>query len=1457
MKREREKGAVFVTRKSSAVASQRKLRVALTVEGCRDWTQRQVIRYCTKQHRGCWYPENMVGLRNRSTWEPLLLKASCIKSCANGCSLGITAHLTYANADTESVEGVFVYPLAEKEVVVGFEAVIAGRLLGVQIQSRGKLKDCCLDCCTGSGLDCHCGNGREWGCCGSSSHDMQCTNDEDLERTTFIVGTGVIGPMDIVTIIISTTLELPTLENGAIRIVYPTLLTPIVTGQMTLSRSENGGKSEETGATSCFGATSGKQDRVLDSGQQCAHTIFTNPAANLAPYELNFQLLVRGACLLAGLESPTHALRADADPSAQSASATYITLAQEHPYDRHIEVILHLSEPHSPLVILERGRLSFSQYEQQISSRRDFIRCTHKDSEPERKLEFLRKRYHKDILSSPVLMLNFCPDLLSEPLELHKVTRELLFLVDRSGSMSGTNIQRVKEAMAVALKSLPSRTLLNIVGFGTTIKPLFTSSKLCTDVTLMQAYEYVQRMRADMRGTNLFGALSWLYQQPMQRSYPRQIFIVTDGSISSVAKVLELVRRNTCSGRCFGLGLGPRACRRLLQGVAKLTGGTTEFLDDEERLQAKLIKSLKKAFEPVLTDVRIDWYLPENMEALLSPSEIPPLYSGNHLIGYCTLYDMTYFKAKKAESQGQGYKGVHRGSTCSVSNDEFSPPPASELMPVVTCIDGTDLEEALREISREISSEFSCARDTDPGTSPGIDLDWSSDVRRRIQDASYIQEQYVLTRCSLSSERSLQTKSHSKTHTSSNSDSAGGAFLPDPNSSGSVLDTGSLPQGLEKMPPPEQRSSLSRWADTAWQQNLSADTPDKPTKKSGHLDGGEESRKRQKALARSTMAARSFSSPQGELEMHRLRRALERVSFDQTLGGRLDESDCETKPQSRRTLSRRSLTDSNGLLFPASPMDWDSFTDPEYLFTAVPPDDPPPGQCRSIIHGLLCGRPVSWEVIVDLGHLWNPEGQETSGAEHYGGGGEEVRGREPWAEIIHQLTARSVIRDFEKMAEKESDNGHGSAKRYRMKAIQTSKHCNIICMYTAFTTTDSNPNKGLQDSMDAENTEMHLEYRQSSGSRRQTAYSVGLGRQRASRDSEEIEDNWNITDRDDTPASPCSLTSWDSSVGGGAYSATSPATTAASCSRSQRSIESKSMESFFGTRFPLGRLRSSISSGKQVPLKSHCLSAETEKQPEAEAPDYLPLVHLQLASGAFLLTEIYSDCVQITLDRLKRASPYSLHRRSLSPPFRCTSPSAPSLSTSAKPVGAPSHHVTFSPSSCSLIKPIVPPFHHTPDDTPLMLEPRLRRRHLSDRDPVSSPPDLPSSEEGSLELPIGLSHSHGQGDSGRGSETDVWEGSSAEPADLQESCLLAQEDLEGSSWATAVALAWLEHRCAGYFMEWELVAAKADFWLRCQELPEGMDLAGLKGAARQLFLLLRHWDENIKLNMLCYNPNNM
>ncbi|XP_028649189.2 von Willebrand factor A domain-containing protein 5B1 isoform X1 [Erpetoichthys calabaricus] len=1272
----------------------------------------------------------MPGLLNRATWAPLLLKASCIKSCANGYCLGITAHLTYVNPWQEPVEGVFVYPLEEQEVLVGFEAVTAGRMLGIHIQNKSKIDNCCTDCC--------------W----SSSQDLQCASghlllDEDMENSTFIIGTGMIGPLDIVTVIISTTLELSTLPDGAVHVVFPSVFTPIVTGRMMHSKSETGGRCDENGPTSCFGNTAGKLEKMDESAEQCAHSVFICQAVNQQLYELNFELLVRGPCLLAGLESPSHALRADADPNATCATATYVTLAEEHKGDRLLEVILHLSEPHTPHILLETGRMTFEEYEQHIRNRRDFIRSSRKEVEVDKRLEFVRKRFHKDILFNPVLMLNFCPDLHSTTCHLHRVTRELLFLIDRSGSMSGAIMEKVKDAMIVAIKSLPPSTMLNIVGFGSAIKTLFSSSRICSDETLALAGEYLQKMRANMGGTNILGALTWVMRQPQLHGCPRQLFLITDSTVTNAGQVMELVRRNRSSARCFTLGLGPLVCQRLLRGVAKVTGGTAEFCTEEERLQPKLIKSLRKALEPALSDIRIDWYVPDRVETLLSPGRIPPLYLGERLISYCAIYDVATFRSITGEMHPCSSRVRSRGSVSSVfgseglSQDELLIP--SAFVRRASSSGHSPIQEALCEISREISSEFSCARAFDTGEEQRS----SSDIRRRIRKASYIQDQYILTKCSVSSD----------------------AASLDEQGTGA----GSLPQGLEKVSPQVGRS-LMRW-EPHWKTTSCAQHPEQD---SSHV---EDVRRKQKAIAMSAMSARSFSSPQGELDMHRLRRALERVSFDQVLGGRQEEQNRLKRSDGQGTQSQKSLSDSNGLLFPASPLDWDGLIDPDYLFCPVPTEQE---KCsgRAIIHGVLDGQPASWEVTIDLESLFASGNRPT--CQH----------GEGWEEMVHQLTAHSIIRDYENLAEQEGDIEHGPCRRYRLKAIQTSKACNSLSVFTSFAPVDANTQEGLPTLVEVHNSVTRLGSHRSSrsgSSRRQRTYSVGLGRRLSSRESEEMDDTSVSIEKDDTPASPCSTVSWDSSTGGSVY----PGSPLAFSAKSQSSADSRSAESFFGSRFSLAKLRSSSFSGKSVPLGP------------MEAVDYLPLVRLQLASGAFVLNESYSEQIHIPLERLKRASPFFSHRTSLSPPSQCTSPHA----SAARPRDSKMF----------------------PSDTIKTVEP-------------FGPDEQPSSS--GHDFCAGLQ----QADSGRGSETDV---------QSEEGGLLAEQDLEGTSWATAVALAYLEHRCASFFVEWELIAAKAECWLHEQQLPEGVSLASLKGAAHQLFLLLRHWDENIKLNMLCYNPNNV
>lgn len=59
-------------------------------------------------------------------------------------------------------------------------------------------------------------------------------------------------------------------------------------------------------------------------------------------------------------------------------------------------------------------------------------------------VDIIHRRLHKDILHNPVVMLNFCPELKSISSDLRKVHGEFIFLIDRSGSMSGANINRVK-----------------------------------------------------------------------------------------------------------------------------------------------------------------------------------------------------------------------------------------------------------------------------------------------------------------------------------------------------------------------------------------------------------------------------------------------------------------------------------------------------------------------------------------------------------------------------------------------------------------------------------------------------------------------------------------------------------------------------------------------------------------------------------------------------------------------------------------------------------------------------------------------------------------------------------------------------------------------------------------------------------------------------------------------------
>ncbi|XP_004397107.1 PREDICTED: von Willebrand factor A domain-containing protein 5B1 [Odobenus rosmarus divergens] len=1221
----------------------------------------------------------MPGLLNQITGAALPLTASDVTSFVSGYALGLTASLTYGNLEAQPFQGLFVYPLDEYTTVIGFEAVIADRVVTVQIKDKAKMDSAHFEgtrlratALTGNTL-------QE----GVSVIPPSCTPgkvalDEDLERILFVVNLGTIAPMENVTIFVSTSSELPTLPSGAVRVLLPAVCAPTVPQFCTESIGASTQQAQSKDKH-CFGT------RALDSWSKlCLATLLDTDVSNPMEYEFNFQLEIRGPCLLAGVESPTHEIRADAAPSARSAKSIIITLANRHTFDRPVEILIHPSEPHMPHVLMEKGDMTLGEFEQHLKGRTEFIKGMKKDSRAERQTEIIRKRLHKDIPHHSVIMLNFCPDLQSVQPNLRKTHGEFIFLIDRSGSMSGTNIHRVKDAMLVALKSLMPACLFNVIGFGSTFKTLFPSSQTYSEESVAMACDNIQRMRADMGGTNILSPLKWIIRQPVRRGHPRLLFLITDGAVNNTGKVLELLRNHAFSTRCYSFGIGPNVCHRLVRGLATVSKGSAEFLVEGERLQPKMIKSLKKAMAPVLSDVTVEWVFPETTEVLISPVSTSSLFPGERLVGYGIVCDASlYISHPRSDKRRRCSMLPSQGSSSSVfyhSQDE-GPSPDS------------------RNCAKSMGSHFNLRQPKDAQpyigdstTNPGLDFS----QRRRAYSTNQITNHKPSPRAPTASDPTVPARRY-------------------------PLRKAKL-QDLTN-----QTSTDAPW----WQIDL------QPLLNSG-LDLSQGPRLRGPGARRPSLLPQgcqpSLPSSQETQTWSPMK--------EPDLGSSLKPASDSRSPGDLEPSHHPSAFETE------TSSDWEPPAESEEQINPGRPSTPGPVLGKAVVKGLRDSQRLQWEVTFELG----PPGPERGGAHD----------ADLWSETFHHLAARAIIRDFEQLAEREGEIEPGSSRRYQVNAVHTSKACNVISKYTVFVPVDVSKSRYLPTVVGYPNSGAAWRMINSQVLTRQwSGAAAGFGRSQTLLG----EDSAAGDDMEESPTAPFSEIT---SPGREKYVASegplrSLATNALSSFRTS--------DSLFGSRLNLSKSRLLTRAAKGFLSKP--LTKAPESTPGSQSFDYIPLVSLQLASGAFLLNQAFCEAIHIPMEKLKWTSPFTCHRVS--------------LATRQPESKTPSPQLCLSPSA----------------------------RHPSCDG--FSPEPLGEAKPG-------------------------WE-----PRAVTEHT--------GKLWATVVALAWLEHSSASYFVEWELVAAKANWWLERQEVPEGRTRGTLKAAARQLFVLLRHWDENLEFNMLCYNPN--
>ena len=413
----------------------------------------------------------MTGLVNRHTNSNLQLKASSIFAEVNGFAARVLATLTYYNDCEYDVEGLFIFPQDERATVVEFEATIEERHVSSQVSEIITRN--------------------------TEKHTFALEErDDDL----FSLSLGRIPPLTSVFVQVTLITELGTDEaTGGSLFILPSVFTPRLA-------------SEEDVESEIYGS------QML---------ISNHPRKTQEPYSFELQLEVSAPCLLAGCSSRTHAIQVDADCRAVNASRIHITIAEAHTYDRELEVVLHLSHPFDPYVLIEEGK-------------KDFNSSTAEDKMDNASQSDSIEDFHK----KAAIMINYTPRLSNLV-----AVGEYIFLVDRSGSMSGDHIFHVKETLILFLKSLPTNCYFNIIGFGSYYRSLFQESQPYNETTLGKACAYVHKMRADLGGSNLLLPLEFIFEKPIRPGTGRTVFMLTDGGVSNTVEVVDFVRRNSYTTR--------------------------------------------------------------------------------------------------------------------------------------------------------------------------------------------------------------------------------------------------------------------------------------------------------------------------------------------------------------------------------------------------------------------------------------------------------------------------------------------------------------------------------------------------------------------------------------------------------------------------------------------------------------------------------------------------------------------------------------------------------------------------------------------------------------------------------------------------------------------------------------------------------------------------------------------
>ena len=203
--------------------------------------------------------------------------------------------------------------------------------------------------------------------------------------------------------------------------------------------------------------------------------------------------------------------------------------------------------------------------------------------------------------------------------------REMIFVIDTSGSMHGVSMQQAKQALRRALAGLRPGDLFNVIEFNSTTSALFANSVAASKVNINKAKGFVNGLQAD-GGTEMRSALERALRSAPAESFLRQIIFITDGSVGNEEELFQLIESRLSGARLFTVGIGSAPNSWFMRKAAEAGRGTFTTISALHEVGEKMDRLFRKLESPQITNIDVQW--PSGVSVDAYPAIVPDLYLG-------------------------------------------------------------------------------------------------------------------------------------------------------------------------------------------------------------------------------------------------------------------------------------------------------------------------------------------------------------------------------------------------------------------------------------------------------------------------------------------------------------------------------------------------------------------------------------------------------------------------------------------------------------------------------------------------------------------------------------------------------------------------------------------------------------------------------------------------------------